>query len=85
MGAAFRLHLRFPDEHPIIGAFARWQNGVGQLADEYQVLLDCPAPEVWEALRVAHESHALLGRQLFEFLTIAREWSTAPEREAEGP
>ena len=82
MGAAFRLHLRFPDDHPIIGAFARWRDGIGRLADEYQVLLDSPAQGLWEALRMAHETHAVLGRQLFEFLTVAREWSTAPEREA---
>ena len=82
MGAAFRLHLRFPDEHPIIGALARWRDGIDQLAGEYEKLLDCPASELWEALRVAHQTHANLGHQLFEFLTVAREWSTAREREA---
>jgi hypothetical protein len=80
MGAAFRLHLRFPDENPIIGAFAQWRDSINQLGGEYQTLLDCPASELWEALRVAHETHAKLGHQLFELLTVAREWSTAPER-----
>lgn len=80
MGAAFRLHLRFPDENPIIGAFAQWRDSINQLAGEYQTLLDCPASELWEALRVAHETHAKLGHQLFDFLTVTREWSTASER-----
>jgi hypothetical protein len=79
MGASFRLHLRFPDEHPIIPALATWREGINELADEYQALLDASPGELWECLRAAHETHHRLGGQLYEFFKVAQQWATAPE------
>jgi hypothetical protein len=80
MAAAFRLHIRFPDEDPIIPAFAAWREGVAQLAEEYQGLVDAPPGAIWERLETVHETHRQLGRQLYEFLEAARQWTWHPDR-----
>jgi hypothetical protein len=75
LGAAFRLHIWFPDEHPMIPTFAHWREGISQLADEYQALVEAHANQIWNRLAAAHATHHQLGHQLHDFLEAAREWN----------
>ena len=76
MAAAFRLHLRFPDSDPIIGAFADWRANIDQLVEECEAALDSDDFELRAKLEAPDKTRSTLGEQLNRFLSIARHWST---------
>jgi hypothetical protein len=79
MVAAFRLHLRFPDSDPIIGAFADWRASIDQLVDDYEGVLDADDFTLPARLEASDKTRSTLGEQLNRFLSTARRWgSNAP-------
>lgn len=78
MAASFRLHLRFPDQEPIIGALARWRATFDELAHDYEAALDSGEFDREERFERADNTSLRLGTQLNSFLTEARAWASNP-------
>ena len=80
MAASFRLHLRFPDTHPMISSLAEWRETFEQLAEDYQSALESSDYEVAERFDRAQTTATCLGARLNTFLTVARAWASEPPK-----
>ena len=78
MTAAFQLHLRFPDTDPIIARLAEWRATYDELIADYEAALDSSDLEMKERFETADETATRLGKELNDFLTVARAWTSAP-------